>query len=126
MAIGHALGMDEWRERAYINWLRKGRKEVLDKLMASSAKQMENDRKFIEENRKHTFNEVLVGKPWDVINMKLLSKKNSAMQILHDTWLPLMREAPKYCQDVYDNSPLQKGLEEFINKNLSQYVYKRK
>jgi len=94
--------------------------------MADSAEQMKNERKFIEEKRKYTFNEVIVSDPWDKMNMERLGKKNSAKQILHDTWLPLLRQAPKYCQDVYDNSPLQKGLEEFINKNLSQYVYKRK
>ena len=126
MAIGYGLDMLDWRERAYINWLRKGRKEVLDKLMENSQAQMEKERDFVIANRKHTFNEVIVGNPWDVINMKLLGKKNSAKQILHDTWLPLLREAPKYVQDVYDNSTLQKGLEEFINKNLSEFVYKRK
>lgn len=125
MAIGYALGMDEWRERAYINWLRKGRKDVLDKLMAQSEERMKKDREFIEKKRKKTFNEVLLELPWDKMNMERLGKKNSALQILHDSWLPLLRQAPKYCQDAYDNSPLQRGLEKFINDNLSEYVYKR-
>lgn len=126
MAIGYALGMDEWRERAYINWLRKGRKEVLDRLMAQSEERMAKDREFIEKKRKYTFNEVIVEQPWDKMNMARLGKKNSALQVIHDTWLPLLREAPKYVQDVYDNSPLQKQLEEFINNNLANFVYKRK
>ena len=125
LAISYALGMDEWRERAYINWMRKGRKEVMDKIMETSKTQMINDRAFIEGKRKKTFNEVIVEQPWDVKNMERLGKKNSAIQIVHDTWLTHLREAPQYVQDVYDNSPLQKGLEEFINKNLSKYVYKR-
>jgi len=125
LSIGWALGMDEWVERALINMLRKGRKEVVDKLMREAKERMVNDRIFIEGKRKKTFNEVIVEQPWNKMNMERLGKQNSAIQILHDTWLPLMREAPKYVQDVYDNSPLQKSLEEFINNNLSKYVYKR-
>ncbi|KKL98438.1 hypothetical protein LCGC14_1824390, partial [marine sediment metagenome] len=33
---------------------------------------------------------------------------------------------PDYVQKVYDESPIQKGLEEFINTKLNKYVYKRK
>ena len=126
MAIGYTLGMDDWLERAYINWLRKGRKEVLDRLMTEIKWRMAKDREFIEKNKVKTFNEIIVEQPWDKLNMERLGKKNSAIQIVHDTFLDLLKEAPKYVQDIYNNSELQKGLEKFINANLDQYVYKRK
>ena len=84
------------------------------------------DREFIKEKRVKTYNDILIELPWDKLNMKRLGKKNSAIQIVHDSWLPHLREAPDYVQKIYDNSKLQKGLEAFINKNLDAYVYKRK
>ena len=126
MAIGYALGMDDWLERAYINWLRKGRKEVLDKLMEEIKWRMAKDREFIENKRVKTFNDIIVERTWDKLNQERLGKSNAGLQIIHDTWLTHLREAPQYVQDVYDNSKLQKGLEAFINKHLDKYVYKRK
>ena len=73
-----------------------------------------------------TFNELIVAQPWNKANDKRLGKHFSAMSVFHDTWLVHLREAPAYVQEIYDNSPLQKGLEEFINTKLSKYVYRRK
>ncbi|HEC64686.1 MAG TPA: glycosyltransferase family 2 protein [bacterium] len=126
LGMSYALGMDEWRERAYINWMRKGRKEVLDKIMARNEVEYADDRKFVAKRRKMTFNELIVALPWDKANDRRLGKHYSALSIFHDTWLVHLREAPDYVQEVYDTSPLQKGLEEFINTKLSKYVYKRK
>ena len=126
LGMSYALGMDDWRERAYINWMRKGRKEVLDEIMERNIEEYGEDRKFIEKARKRTFNSLLVDMPWDKKNDKRLGKHYSALTIFHDTWLSLLREAPEYVQQVYDTSPIQKGLEEFINDKLGDYVYKRK
>jgi len=124
--IGLALGMDEWVERTYLNYMRKGRQEVLDRLMSEAVIETKSDRKFIEKKRKKTFNEILLGRPWDAMNMKRLGKSNGGLSIFHDTWLELLKEAPQYVQDIYNNSQRQKDLEVFINKNLDAYVYKRK
>jgi len=125
MGCMYALGIDDWRERTYINYLRKGRKEVLDTLMERSALEHQKDREWIERKRKHTFNDLLVNQPWNQMNQKRLGKFNGHISVFHDTWLDLLRQAPKDAQDAYDNSKYQKELEEFINKNLSKYVYKR-
>ena len=119
----YALGMDDWLERNYIDWLRRGRKEVLDRMMAEAKKEMAETRIRIERHRVMTFNEMLVRKPWDEMNMKLHGRKNSSMLIYHDSWLPSLNRTP--AKEVYENSPTQKELEKFINENLSQYVYKR-
>ena len=125
MGCMYALGIDDWRERTYLNYLRKGRKEVLDKIMERSAKEHEADRAWIEKKRKYTFNELLVEQPWNKLNKRRLGKSNGHILVFHDTWLDLLHEAPQYVQEAYKNSKYQKGLEEFINNNLSQYVYKR-
>lgn len=125
LGCAYALGADEWRERAYINWMRNGRKEVLDSIMARSAIEHESDRKFVNKNKKYSFNDLLKEEPWNKKNKERLGKANGGMLIFHDTWLQLLRKSPQYVQDVYDNSQLQKDLEKFINENLSKYVYKR-
>ena len=123
----YALGIDDWRERTYINYLRKGRKEVLDAIMERNEKEYAPDRKFIAKRIKKTFNQLLVGQPWNSMNEKRLGKSNGHLSIFHDTWIEnQLRQAPQYVQDVYDNSEIQKGLEKFINENLDEYVYKRK
>ena len=126
LGVTYALGADDWRERSYLNWMRKGRKEVLDTIMERSAREHEEDRKFVESNRKMTFNDLLVKQPWNGLNEKRLGKSNARILVYHDTWLDLLKQAPQYVQDAYANSKYQKGLEEFINKELGDYVYKRK
>jgi glycosyltransferase involved in cell wall biosynthesis len=121
----YALGCDDWRERAYINWMRRGRKDVLDKIMQRNEREYAKDREFISRNKKFSFNELLLEKPWDKMNEKRLGKSNGHISIFHDTWLNLLKESPPYVQDAYKNSKYQKDLEKFINENLSQYVYKR-
>ncbi|MDZ4232150.1 MAG: glycosyltransferase family A protein [Candidatus Pacearchaeota archaeon] len=126
LGVTWALGADEWRERCYINWLRHGRKEVLDVLMERSQREQQPRREKVERERVKTFNELIVERPWDKLNEGRLGKSQSGLSIFQDTWLALLRKAPQYVQDVYDNSPLQKQLAEFIDNNLDQYVYKRK
>ena len=125
LAIGYALGMDDWRERTYINCLRKGRKEVLDRLMAESAIAMKGERKFIDKYKKKTFNEVLVEQPWNKMNMARLGRKNGGISIFHPSWLELMQQAPEYVKKIYRESKLQRGLEKFIIDNLWSNVYKK-
>ncbi len=78
----------------------------------------------IERRRLHTFNELLVDKPWDKKNIEKGGASNSSMLIFHDSWLPLLEENP-IAKKAYEESTYQKGLEKFINEKLSQYVYKR-
>ena len=124
--IGLALGMDEWTERAWLNWCRKGREEVMKRIWKEAEEETEKDRKFIKKYRKHSFNEVLLDRPWERLNKEKHNYGLPNLLIFHDTWLDLLREAPQWVQVIYDNSEKQKGLEKFINENLSQFVYKRK
>ena len=125
--IGYALGMDDWLERAYINCLRKGRKEVLDRMMAEAKIEAKEDRKYIEQHRKMTFNELLVKRPWKTMNEELHGKGLDNILIYHDSWIDYqLKEAPEYVQKMYHNSETQKKLAKFIDENLGDFVYKRK
>lgn len=123
--ITYALGADDWRERSYINWLRRGRKEVMDCMMAEGEHEMARDRKFIEGARKHTVNDLLIDIPWNRMNREKYGKESGSILIYHDTWLDLLKESP-IALEAYNNSLYQKQLEVFINEHLSRFVYKRK
>lgn len=119
----YALGIDDWRERAYMNWLRHGNKQVLDRIMEEGEREMAEDRKFIEKHRKTTFNKLIVEKPWDKLNDQRHKNHYSGLTIFHDTWLNLIKGT--HVEKIYPGK-YQLELEKFINENLSQYVYKRK
>lgn len=121
--IAHALGIEDWGERAYLNWLRRSRKEDLDRLWNEAKREAVLDKEFINKKKVASFNELLVERPWDKLNDERYGKHNGSMLIYHDTWLPLIEGTP--AEELYNKSETQKGLEDFINKNLSQYVYKR-
>ena len=126
LGMMYSLGIDDWRERAYLNWMRHGRKEMLDRIMERNEREYAEQRAFTEKKRKKTFNELIVERPWDVMNMAKFGKKCGALTIFHDSWLELLKQAPQYVQDAYENSKYQAGLEKFINENLGEFVYKRK
>ena len=71
-----------------------------------------------------TFNELLIKKPWDKWNMEKHGKSNSSMLIYHWSWLELLQQSQGYVRDAYKNSVYQKGLQEFIEKELSDSIYK--
>lgn len=123
LAIGLAIGADEWAERAYINWCRKGTPEVMAKIWADAKRETVEDAKFIASKRVKTFNDILVEQPWDKLNDELYGKHDSAMSIFHDTWLPLIKGTP--AEKLYNESTLQPGLAKFIEEKLSKYIYKR-
>ncbi len=123
LAIGLAIGADEWAERAYINWCRRGRPEVMARIWKEAQEETKEDKAWIAKKRVKTFNQLLVERPWDKMNDKLHGKHNSSMLIFHDTWLPLIKGTP--AEELYNKSELQKKLAKFIDENLSDKVYKR-
>lgn len=123
--IGFALGMDEWVERAHLNWMRRGNVQKLDAMYAEAQKETVEDRKFIESRRTRTFNELIVERPWKQLNIKKHGTGHDNLLIFHDTWLKLLEEGRPEIRERYKNSPLQKKLENFINEKLSNFVYKR-
>jgi len=124
LAIGKAIGADDWAERDYINWCRKGNLERMKQLWERAEKETKKDREFIEKNRVKTFNQLLVERPWDKLNDERYGKHNSSMLIFHETWLNnSIKGTP--AEKLYNESKTQKELEKFINNNLSDYVYKR-
>lgn len=125
LGMSYVLGMDDWRERAYLNWMRRGRKETLDKIMARNEVEYAGERAWMDKHRIKSFNDMLIRRPWDEMNDTRLGKHFSAVSIFHDSWLNLLKEAPQYVQDAYENSKYQKDLEVFINTYLSKEVYKR-
>lgn len=124
LGIAYALGMDDWRERMYINQLRKHDKKELDTVMARNEKEYATERLFVEYKRIKTFNELIVELPWNKLNEAKHGYSNFGLQILHDTILPLFKEVPQAWK-AYEEGKYQKDLEIFINEKLSEYVYKR-
>jgi glycosyltransferase involved in cell wall biosynthesis len=124
LGVTYALSCDDWRERTYLNYLRNGRKEVLDKIMARGEKEYALDRAFVDKHKKMTFNQLLTERPWDKKNMERHGKCNGSMLIYHDTWLDLMRQSPQ-AKEAYEKSKYQKDLDVFIRQNLSEFVYKK-
>lgn len=119
-----ALGADWWAERTFINYLRKGRREVLDSLWQAAIRSAESRRALVREKRKITFDELISQRPWDEKNIEKFGLSNSGMLIFHDTWLKILEDFPE-AKKAYDESILQVELEKFINENLSKFVYRR-
>jgi glycosyltransferase involved in cell wall biosynthesis len=124
LGASYALECDDWRERTYINYLRKGRKEVLEAMLRRNEKEYLDDREFVKKNKVTSFNDLLVERPWDKVNQERYGKSNGAMTVFHYSWMNLMKDSPQ-ALEYYRNSKYQKGLEKFIEENLDEFIYKR-
>ncbi len=122
LAIGMALGADEWAERAYINWCKKGDKETMDRLWAEAEEETKEDKDFIAGKSKTTFNQILIDRPWDKLNDEKFGRHNSSMLIYQPTWLAGIRGTD--AEEMYNRSEKQQKLEKFIWDNLADKVYK--
>lgn len=118
-----ALGCDDWLERTYLNYLRRGREEVLEKMMSEARVEMKERRAEIETRRIRTFNEMLVNPPWDAMNVERGGAKNSSMLVYHYSWIEGLKDYPKV-QKRYAESEVQKKLSEFIEGPLHDHIYK--
>lgn len=124
--IGKALGMDDWTERAYINWLRHHDKETMTRVMSEAEEEANRgERKFIEKRRAKTFNEVIVERPWDKLNDTKFGNHNSGLLVYHDSIIPLFQEN-EASKEAWENAKYKDQLDKFINENLSEFVYRRK
>ena len=117
------LGCDDWLERTYFNYLRRGRKEVLDRMMDEARVEMTDRRIEVEKRRVCTFNDLLVNRPWDKKNVEKGGSSNSSILIYHWTWLKLLDNYP-IIKELYEKSETQKTLARFIETELKDYVYK--
>lgn len=123
LGVTYALGCDDWRERAYLNWMRHHDKNTLDTIMARNEKEYADDRAFIEKYRVKTFNDLLVERPWDKLNDERHGKHNGSMLIFQPSWLKLIEDNPQV-KEAYEKSKYQKDLAVFIDTNLKQFVYR--
>ena len=123
--IAYALGMDDWRERSYINWLRHHNKEKMDFIMKEGEKEMESDRQFVEKRRVKTFNELIVERPWKKLNEQKFGKGLDCLLVYNDTIIDLIKQSP-VANEAYENSKFQRSLDEFIKNNLQEFVYGKK
>lgn len=119
-----ALGVDALFERSYINYLRNGRKEVLDRMVAEAKIEMADDRKYIEQRRLTNLYDLLVDKPWDKKNVERGGASNSSMLVYHNTWKMLLNESRLNSRKVYLDSKLQPELEKYFEERLGKYIYK--
>lgn len=123
LAIGHALSMDDWVERAYISWMQKGNPETMSRLWEEAKRETVEDRNFIHHKKKKTFNEIIVDRPWDKLNDKLHGKHNGSVLVYQPTWEEMIKGTP--AEKLYNDSPTQKELKRFIYANLSDCIYKK-
>lgn len=123
LGVTYALECDDWRERVYINALRKGRKSVLDTMMKRNEVEYRKDRKFVNKHKVKSFNDLLTERPWDKFNQERYGKSNGSMTIFHYTWMNLLFQDNPQALHAYRNSKHQKKLEDFIENNLSEFIY---
>jgi len=124
--IGKCLGMDEWVDRTYINYLRHHDKALMDRMMAEAEEEANRgERAFIDKHKKKTFNQVIVERPWDKQNIEKCGNSNSGLVVYHDSIIPLFDES-EASKEAYTNSKHREDLDKFINENLSEFVYRRK
>lgn len=121
----YALGCDDWLERAHFSWMRRGRAEVLERMLREAKKEAAEDRRFVESRRTRTFNETLVEKPWDKMNMDKGGACNSSMLIFHYTWLLDLKEKYPLLWEKYQKNETLQKLDKFIVSELGDYIYKR-
>lgn len=117
------MGADDWAERTYLNYLRKGRKEVLDELWNQAKAEAVEKRSLIQSKEVYTLNEVLADRPWDKRNDMKFGRHFSGMLVYHDSWLEEIKGTE--VEKLYLASPTQAKLAEFIENNLSEFIYKR-
>jgi len=122
LAIGLALGMDDWAERAYINWHKKSRPEVMQRLWKEAKREIVEDKAFIEKYRKKTFNELIVERPWEKLNQQKHGKSHNTTMVFQNTWVNGIKGTP--AEKLYNESETQKKLEKFIFEKLSDCIYK--
>lgn len=119
----YSLGADMWLERVYLNYLRKSKKDVLDKMLSDAKRDNEGRRKYVKGISVKSFNDVIRERPWDSLNDKKFGSHNSGFLVFQDSWLPLLKGTP--AEEAYKNSEYQEELAKFIDENLAKYVYKR-
>ena len=117
------LGADMWAERTKLNYLRKNRPEVIERLWKEAEQEAQEQRKFIEEKRVMTFNDMIKDQPWDKLNDEKFGSHNSGMLIYNKTWVEELKKTPEV-YELWLDSELQKSLSDFIDKNLKQFCYK--
>ena len=120
-----ALGVDALFDRAYINYLRNGRKEVLDRMVAEAKIEMADDRAYIEKRRVTNLYDLFVDKPWDKKNIERGGSSNSSMLIYHATWKMLLNQSSLQSRKAYLESSTQAELERYFVERLGQYIYKK-
>jgi hypothetical protein len=124
--IGKILGMDDWVERTYINYLRHHNKDTMNKLMEESEIEANRgERQFVSKKRKKTFNQLICERPWDKLNDQKFGRHNSGLVVYHDTIIPLFQET-EASKQAWENAQYKDQLDKFINENLSEFVYRRK
>ena len=123
LGVSYAMGADDWRERAYLNWLRHSRPEVMNPILARNEVEYKEEREWLEKNRKKTFNELIIERPWNKLNDARHGKHNAGILVFHPTWLELMQKGPEHAKEAYRNSKYQEQLSKFIVENLWDVVY---
>jgi len=118
----YALGMDDWRDRTYINQLRRGRKEVLDAMLTRNEVEYGEDRLRVAKRKIMSFNDLLTQRPWSARNVERRGYKNDHMLIFHPTWLEMIETHP-IAKKAYEESATQAELSRFIVDNLWEFVY---
>lgn len=123
MLLGYSLGADALGERVYIRYMNKNHVNMqrLNELHEQAKAEAVSDREFFANRPVSPLYSLLLGKPWDELNDRKHNTHASFLSIFHRTWLDeLHGDALLY----YQRSELQRELDEFIETNLSEHIYK--
>lgn len=124
MLLGYALNADALGERVYIRYMNKANTNMkrLNDLHQQAQKEAEHDREFLASRTDTNLYKLLVNHPWDVQNMIRHGNAQSYLVLFQDTWL---KELDETARTYYQNSPLQKEFDRYVETHLVDHVYKR-
>ena len=128
LLVGLSLGADMWVERAKINWLRRGRREVVEHLWDLAVQESKEDRAWFKRWAKKkgpvtSFDQLMIDRPWEKLNDQKHGQHIESLLVYQPTFERLLEEG-SYAKQVYDASPLQKKFKEFVYEHLPKYIYK--
>jgi GT2 family glycosyltransferase len=120
MLLASTLGADAMEERVYLRYLGKegANVAVLDKMRKEAKAEAALDT--FAKGAPRSFYDCITDLPWDVKNKELHGTSGSGMLIYDRTWTESLSGRAK---DMFDASPLQKGLQTLIDEKWSRFVY---
>lgn len=122
MLMAYALGADAFAERVYLRYLNKVGVDTkkLNKMKEDAILESTDDVKNLHPRFRMTFMEMLKNKPWDVVN-DVSHGVHASLMGVYQNWVEELKGEAK---QIYENSELQKELNETIQRDFKSIIYK--